>query len=175
MKSTSFAITALLICFGMGTAAYAGETVKIGFVDLQAVINLSKAGKKEQAKIKEFISKRQKEISGEEKKLEEFGKKLEKDKLTMSKEQQRKKQEEFQKKIAEFRALARKSENEVKKKESIFTKKALTELRDIVAKVAEEKGFTFIVEKNEGAVLYAQEGMDLTNDVMKLFDEKFAK
>lgn len=91
----------------------------------------------------------------------------------MSKEQQKKKQEEFQKKLIAFRKLTRKSEKEVKKKESLFTKRALTELKGIVASIAEEKGFTFVVEKSEGAVLYSQAGMDLTDEVMKVFDKKF--
>lgn len=174
MKNFITTIT-LLLCLGLNSSAFAADAVKIGYVDLQAVINLSKAGKKEQEKIKSFIKKRQKEIAAEEKKLEALGKKFEKDRLTMSKEQQKKKQEEFQKKLIAFRKLTRKSEKEVKKKESLFTKRALAELKNIVADVAKDKKFTFIVEKSEGAVLYSQEGMDLTSEVMKIFDKKFGK
>lgn len=171
--------TAIFICLSLGmglsVSAHAADAVKIGYVDLQAVINLSKAGKKEQDKIKEFIKKRQKEIAAEEKKLDALGKKFEKDRLTMSKEQQKKKQEVFKKKLMAFRKLTRQSENEVKKKESLFTKRALAELKIIVADIAKDKGFTFIVEKSEGAVLYSQEGMDITDYVMEDFDKKFGK
>jgi len=172
-----FTVTVIAIFFSLviSIPVNAAKTVKIGYVDLQAVINLSKAGKKEQQKIKEFIQKRQKKIADEEKKLEAAGKKFEKDLLTMSKEQQDKKKKEFQKKLLTFRKLARDSEKEVKQKEALFTKRALAELKEIVASIAKEKEFTFIVEKSEGAVLYSQEGMDITDPVMKEFDKKFAK
>lgn len=173
--STTTIFIFLCLSLGINLSVQAADAVKIGYVDLQAVINLSKAGKKEQDKIKKFIKKRQKEIVAEEKKLDALGKKFEKDRLTMSKEQQKKKKDAFQKKLIAFRKLTRKSEQEVKKKESLFTKRALAELKIIVASVAKDKGFTFIVEKSEGAVLYSQEGMDLTDDVMTIFDKKFGK
>jgi len=167
-KFVKITVTAIFFSLVISIPVNAAKTVKIGYVDLQAVINLSKAGKKEQEKIKDFIKERQKKIAAEEKKLEAAGKKFEKDLLTMSKEQQDKK------KLA-FRKLARDSEKEVKQKESLFTKRALAELKSIVAAIAKEKEFTFIVEKSEGAVLYSQEGMDITDSVMKEFDKKFAK
>jgi len=174
-KFISVTITTVFIGLVLSIPVQAENAVKVGYVDLQAVINLSKAGKKEQEKIKEFIKTRQKKIAAEEKKLEAAGKKFEKDLLTMSKEQQDKKKKEFQKRLINFRKLARDSENEVKKKESLFTKRALAELKEIVASIAKEKKFTFIVEKSEGAVLYSQDGMDITDPVMKEFDKKFAK
>ena len=174
-KFITVTTTAIFFSLVFSVPVHAAQTVKIGYVDLQAVINLSKAGKREQEKIKEFIKKRQKKIAAEEKKLEAAGKKFEKDMLTMSKEQQDKKKKEFQNKLINFRKFARDSEKEVKKKESLFTKRALAELKGIVASIAREKEFTFIVEKSEGAVLYSQEGMDITESVMKEFDEKFAK
>ena len=174
-KFITVTVSAIFFSLVLSIPVNAAQAVKIGYVDLQAVINLSKAGKKEQEKIREFIKERQTKIAAEEKKLEAAGKKFEKDRLTMSKEQQDKKKKDFQKKLLAFRKLARDSEKEVKQKESLFTKRALAELKSIVSAIAKEKEFTFIVEKSEGAVLYSQEGMDITDPVMKEFDKKFAK
>ena len=58
----------------------------------------------------------------------------------------------------------------LQKRERELTKPLIDELRAIIEGMGKEKGYQLILEKNEGAVLYAQSGSDLTEQVIEKFN-----
>jgi outer membrane protein len=63
----------------------------------------------------------------------------------------------------------------VKKRESELTGEILKEIRVIVDKMGEEGGYTIILENAEGLVLFSKKDINLTEVVMKKFNESKTK
>ena len=49
----------------------------------------------------------------------------------------------------------------------------IKESREIIGKIGEEEGYNLIIEK--GMVLYSNKGIDITDSVLKKYDESKAK
>jgi outer membrane protein len=61
------------------------------------------------------------------------------------------------------------SQADVKKKESELTENILKEVQDMIQKIGEDEGYTMIFER--GMVIYSNKGIDLTDIVLKKFDD----
>ena len=161
----------LALTFGQ----HAMAELKVAYVDGQAVLNDSAAGKQERAKIEKFFKKKKAELEKDEKKLASMKKKYDKDKLTMSKSQSEKWQIDFRDKVQGFQKKSGEAQREVQLKEREFSRKAGAEIQKIVTAIAKEKKFNMVLEKNRSGLVYADAAMDITPEVIKRFDKKFKK
>ena len=59
---------------------------------------------------------------------------------------------------------------ELQQRDTDLTKRILNELFEILQTLGKEGGYSMILEKNEGAVIYADETIDLTGDLIKAYD-----
>ena len=165
-------LAAVVAVLAMGSAA--AVELKIGVVDLQAVMTRSKAGQKARTDMKAFFDNKQAELKKEESALEALQKDMEKNKLTMSKAQREKKEGEFKDKLKNYRAKVNESNKALQRKEQEFQRKALLEINTIVKKLSEERGITLVLERAQGGIMAADSSFDITNEVIKQFDAKFA-
>lgn len=165
-------LAAVVTVLGMGSAA--AVELKVGIVDLQAVMTRSKAGQKARNDMKSFFDKKQTELKKEESALETMQKDLEKNKLTLSKAQREKKEADFKTKLKQYRDKVNESNKALQRKEQEFQRKALLEINTIVKKLSEERGLTLILERVQGGIMAADSSFDVTNEVIKRFDDKFA-
>jgi len=156
-------------------AQHAMADLKVAYVDGQAVLNDSAAGKQERAKIEKFFKKKKAALEKDENKLKSMQKKFEKDKLTMSKSQSEKWQIDFRDKVQGFQKKSAEAQREVQQKEREYSRKAAAEIQKIVDAVAKEQKVNLVLEKNRSGLLFADASMDITPEVIKRFDKKFKK
>ena len=71
--------------------------------------------------------------------------------------------------------LAEDLEKELQKKEQQATQRILQELTGIIEKMGKERGFLLIVERRSGGVIYGDPEGDVTDEVIKLYDQEKAK
>lgn len=166
-----FLIASLVLLSWTGVA-HSQTNLKIGIVDVQHVLTQSKAGKKAKSNIESYVKKKKKELNKEEKVLDKLQKEFEKNKLTMTKDQVRKKQAQFQKKLTAYKKKAAMSSQEVEKRKRKYQSRALKELKKIVDEIAAKDGYQMLLEKNETGLLFAEESMDITEKVMKIFNKR---
>ncbi len=159
------------------TSAVAAEviTVKIGYVDLLKALNESESGKKAKTDLEFMIKTKQSTIDEKGKAIEKAKAELEKQSSVLSPDARKTKEEEMERMLRDYQRLVADSQNEVKKKEGELTSDILKELRAIVQKIGEEEGYTLILESAEGQILYAKKEADLTEVVIKKFNESRAK
>ncbi len=175
-NSVKIAFGALLV-FGLSSTAKADTAApfRVAFVDLQDALQSVDAGKNAKAQLeKEMTAKRkklEKAQAGLQKETEEFEKKA----AVMNEAARSAKQAELQKKIAEFQKSFGESQMELQKRERELTKPIIDELRTIVEGMGKAQNFHLVLEKNEGAVLYAQNGTDLTKEVIAAFNARKGK
>jgi outer membrane protein len=175
MKKATWLVVVLLML--TATSAIAAEviTVKIGYVDLVKSLNESEAGKKAKTDLEFLIKGKQSTIDEKGKAIEKSKADLEKQSSVLSPDARKAKEEEMERMLRDYQRLVADSQNEVKKKEGELTNDILKDLRAIVQKIGEDEGYTLILESAEGQILYAKKEADLTEVVIKKFNESRAK
>ena len=168
---------AVVLLFLTGASALASEviTVKLGYVDLVRALNESESGKKAKADLEFMIKTKQSAIDEKGKAIEKAKSDLEKQTSVLSQDARKTKEEELERMLRDYQRLVSDSQGEVKKKETELTGEIVKELRTIVQKIGQDEGYTLILEGAEGQILYSKKEIDLTDAVIKRFNETKAK
>lgn len=162
-----------LFLFMTGTALAASKDLRIGYVDLQRVINESEAGKDARKRFSEEIKKRQEELNKRQEEISNLREEYRKKVSILKEEVKREKEREIAEKSRSLQEFISLSERELLKKESQLTGEIIKDIQAIVRDYAKEKGYTYIFEKMEGGILYGPEGDDLTDEIIKRYNEKY--
>jgi outer membrane protein len=162
-----------ILIFALPLSSLAADSVKFGSVDIQKILNESEAGKKAKSTLEDLIKSKESVIDEKSKAIEKLRGELEKQASVLSTEAKKNKQDELEKMLREYQRLVQDSQAEVKKKEGELTDTILKEIREIIDKIGVEEGYTLIIEK--GLVLYSNKDIDITDMVMKKYNESKAK
>ncbi|MDH3598243.1 MAG: OmpH family outer membrane protein [Candidatus Tectomicrobia bacterium] len=170
--------------------AQAQKGLKVGVVDLQAVLDSSVRGKAAKDRLKQLGLKLQEEIKEKRKTKEEREKELQKLRtelrsqgLVLSKKAQEEKAEAFRKQVRELKRFIddtnrfiEDATQEFREKEARETQRLLQEIRDVVQEVGKQQKYSLILEGNEGAalVLYFSSKVSLTSEVVQRYDQASA-
>ncbi len=165
----------LLIVFVLFSVAGVHADMKVGIVDLMKALNESDSGKKAKTDLEALIKSKQSVLDEKGKEIEKLKADLEKQSSVLSAEAKKSKEDNLEKLLREYQRLVSDSQNEVKKKESELTGEILKEIRVIVDKMGEDGGYTVILENADGLVLYSKKEINLTDAVLKKYNESKAK
>lgn len=167
MKKIVVALIALLLL-----AAPALAETKIAYVDLQKALNLSKAGVQAKSEIAAQVKKYEEEFKSKQEELQKLKSELEKQAVLLSDSAKAQKERDFQQNVKELQRFQKDVKEELQQRDADATKKILSQLFEILQKLGKDGGYQMIIEKNEGAVIYADESVDLTDELIKAFDAK---
>ena len=168
MRVLTLSMVLVVICL-LPAYIHAAEAVKFGAVDVQKVLNESDAGKKAKSDLESLIKSKQTVIDEKGKAIEKLKNDLEKQASVLSADARKNKEDELEKYVREYQRLVQDSQADVKKKESELTENILKEVQDMIQKIGEDEGYTMIFER--GMVIYSNKGIDLTDSVLKKFDD----
>lgn len=166
-----FLFLPLLIVLNASLPAFA-DTPSIGYVDMRQVLLESKIGKKKKAEFEKLVKEKESQLSKEEEKLKAMEQAFQKEQLLMTEEQKQAKRREYQEKSQTFQRMVRDAKEEVARKDSEFTAKAVGEVRAIVADLAKSMKLQLVLEASESGLLYADDALNLTPKVMERYDAK---
>lgn len=181
MKRKNILGIILMLCAAVLPAAlYAGrasaaDVIKLGYVDLRVVLNESDAGKKAKVELESIIKTRQSSIDEKGKSIEKMKAEFEKQASVLSTEAKKSKEDEIEKLVREYQRLVQDSQNEIKKKESEATVSILKEIREVIENIGREDGYSIVLENVEGLILYSKKELDITDRVIKNYNEVKAK
>ena len=161
----------LVVVAVLMAASFAQAQGKIGFVDMQKAIQSTAAGKKAKEELEKDFNKKKKELEKKEADLKKMGEDLEKKKSVLSEEALGKKQAEFQEEMLKYRDVVGKSQVEIQKKERDLTAPILEKMKKVISKISKAGGYSLVLE-NSQMVLYADQGADLTDAVVKAFEKE---
>lgn len=151
--------------------SFAAEQVKIGYVDLRVALNESDAGKKAKVELESLIKTKQTAIDERGKTIEKLKGELEKQTSVLSAEARKAKEDEIERTVRDYQRLVQDAQAEVKKKENEVTGSILTELREVINKIANEDSYTLIFENVGGIIIYSKKDLDITDRVVKSYNE----
>lgn len=157
-------------------SSYAADSVKVGVVDPQAVLEKSKAGKRALETLKEYASTRQKLLASDEEELKNLEKQLKEQDSTLTETQKRDKQNQFRSKLQDYQRRAQEFNQELAAKQKELVDEYMKKISAATRTVAEKGGFTLVVDKGSEntikIVLYHRDALDLTEQVIKEFDRQ---
>jgi outer membrane protein len=168
-------ILLFFVIFGMLAGHAYAENVKIGVVDLMKALNASDTGKKAKSELESLVKEKQAVLDRKGKEIEKLKSDLDKQVSVLSAEAKKSREDDLQKMLREYQRLVQDSQNEVKKREGELTGDILKEIRAVIDKIGEERGYTVILEDAEGVVLFSKKEIDITPLVIKRYNESKAK
>ena len=156
-------------------AAPAGSAGRVAYVDVQRVLARSAAGVAAREQLEREKATMQKEMDGKRVELEKLREEIEKKGALLTPDARRDRQEQFERKRRDAARLADDFQKELERKESVLLQKVLQEVSGIIERVGKEKNYYMIVEKRGAGVIYAAADADLTDEVIRAFDQQAPK
>ena len=164
MKLLVVIVLSLFIGLASGTVSYAAD--KVGYVNLQRLVNESKMGKA----AREDIQKLRKEKEGVlNRKLEEINKLkklINKKGDIMDPREKRDKREALKRAYNDYQRLLADAKEDISKEDREIVLIILQKADDVLKKVAKKKKYTIIL-KDPNAIGYLDPKIDITDDVLK--------
>ena len=143
---------------------------KIALVDLQKCMRESVEGKRkteELRKKKDAMQRRHDEKEGELLKLQE---EFKKQSMMLSLEARVDKERFFEKKRRKFNFLVSELKEEMKEAETKAIESMIKELGTLVNDIGKKGNYQMILQKTGGVVVYFDEAIDITDQVIKAYD-----
>lgn len=158
IKRISFIVAVSLL---FASLVSAGDKEKIGIVDFMELIDNSEAGSLVKTKVKEKGEALQAELNESQADLKKIQQTYKRESVLWTEKQRREKQESFQIMLNEFKKLQLQNTKEFNE----FRSELFNELKEKLMKYLETKskdeGYTLIIEKKSGEVLYANPSFDI--------------
>jgi outer membrane protein len=167
MASVLMIILLALPAWAAPPKAAGGGAMKVGMVDMQKILRESKNSLKVRTAFMKDVEKKQAALAakeGEVRKLEEEFSRLEPGAMDARK----KKGDQIKHEMRDLQYLREDAEGELKRKEMEITQKVIGEIMQVVRTYARSERFTVILDRM--AVITAEESIDITDRIMKLYD-----
>jgi outer membrane protein len=146
--------------------------LKIGYVDLQRALLEVEEGRTAKAKLQGILDAKQKEIDKEQEDLRKEKEVLDKQASAMSEETRVSKQTELQKKLFDLAQRWEKGKQEMANRERTELQGIFQKMDPIIASIAQREGFTLVFEKTDSGLVYAPQSLDLTNELVRLYNDQ---
>ena len=143
---------------------------KIGIVDLQQCLSESIEGKKLLEELKAKLKGLQNKLDAEKNELMKLQEELGNQSMMLSMDAKEDRGREFDRKRREYEYLYKDLGNEMKKAEIDVQKKMLKDLAKVVDKIGSDLKYTIILEKRSGGIMFFDKTIDITNEIIKLYD-----
>ncbi len=174
MNRTGVIVGGLIAVFLLAGGAE-GAASKIAFVDVQKVLVRSVAGVGAREQLEREKTTMQKDVDTRRAEVEKLRDDLEKKGLVLSADAKREKEETLQRKVRDLRRVVDDFQKELEKKEQGLTQRILQELSGVIEQLGKERGYLLILEKRGASVIYGDAEADITEEIIKTYDQMKAK
>jgi outer membrane protein len=100
---------------------------------------------------------------------------LEKQGALLAEDVRVKKEREYQKKVREYQLYLKNLRDDARTKEMEMSKKIIREIQKVIFSYAKKGGYAMIFEKSRSGLLYAPDSLDLTDTIIKIYDQEYSK
>lgn len=170
MKKNIYLMTIItLFIFVWSASALAVD--KIGFINLQEIMQDSNAGKKAADDFKKFYEKETQEIKTAEKELKKMKEDLEKQGSIMTQSSRNEKEAAYQKKMRDYQLLVNDTNEELKKRDQEMTQKLMPGIIKIVRAIAEKEKYTLVLDVATMPIPYYAKENDFSKRVIEEFNK----
>ena len=159
---------ALLLCSSIEVHAAA----KMGVVDMQKALMEVKRGKSAKAQLEKAFDAKRKEFDKEQAEIKKESENFQKNSAALSEKARMEKGMKLQGRIATWQENVQKSQAEIQGKEAEFTRPILDGLKNFIPEIARARNLEAVFEAQTGGLLWALDKTDITEELIKKYDEK---
>jgi len=164
----------VLILLGISwTTVMAQDRMKIGYIDVRRVVAESAAGKRAGERLQTQVKKAEADTLKERQELERLRADLEKKAPLLKEEERRNLESDFQKRSVTLQRTMTDLQQEIQMKEREMMQSILKDLEGVVVEVGKADKFTLILDRSQ--ILFADQGIDITNKVIETFNSRTKK
>lgn len=162
-------LVAAILLSTMAPRLYA--QVRIAVVDLQRALNETDDGRRAKARLKRLFKQRQTDLDERQNELKALKEEIERasEDGTLSESALRTRAEEYQKAFVELQSTYMDYQRELAEKEAEMTSSIIERMERILVAVGEAEGYTLIVERGEGGVIWTS-APDLTANLVERYN-----
>ncbi|GAB6905445.1 putative Outer membrane protein (Skp protein) [Desulfosarcina cetonica] len=169
MRSASkwmiFSLISMMVFCG---TAFGADSVKIGLVDFQRLVDDSNAGKSIKAELNAKGKKMEAELKQKGSEIEALKKTLEREAMVMDKDMREQKERDFRIKIGDFKSLQKKYEGDLQELKNNLMRGLQEQTLQIIDDIGKSGGYLMILDKR--SVIYSRSNIDITDEVIKRHD-----
>jgi outer membrane protein len=176
--SVVVAALAATAVFGQGTAVApttaTGQPLRIGVINVERLVQESALGKEAFSRVKKLNDQKKEEADKLSKELRDMEQKLADQGSALADDKRDALQKSYQEKAIAFKRF----QDDANRELETAQKKELSELErrvfPVINQVGKEKGYTLIFNKFQSGLVYADDSVDLTDDVLRVFNTTVA-
>jgi len=157
------------IAFAVPGQIGAAAIVKIGIMDLQKALNQTTEGMAAKESLRQKHLVRQEEIDAKKLELDSLEEKLKSP--VLSEDRQAELKQEYLQKRAEIIEFVNKAKQDEEKDNQLLSGRILQGLVEIAQDIAAKEDYTIVLEKSSGGVIYSVDALDLTERIVKIYNE----
>ena len=152
------------------TAVCAAQTQKIGYIDLQAVVRDSKAGKAAKASFESEFKTKRDIIEQKTRALENMKQDFIKNSSVMNETTRIQKADQIDKKEKDLNRTREDFREALQKKDLELTQKILKDIEGIISRIGTQDGYTIIFERTEAGIIFGSPAADITSKVVQAYN-----
>ncbi len=175
MKRMIMALSVMIFFLGLNSTVFCAESIKIGVINFDKILQESSAGKITQKELKAKGEEFQKAILAEKKLLDEMSKTFEREALVLSPEKQQEKQREFRIRANDFKKMQQNFQNQFKKLEFQKLNEIRKQVFEIAGQIGNKESYTLVLEKKASGIVYYPNTLDITDKIIKEYNLKISK
>jgi len=165
MRNLSIILTAVLTTLpGLALAEN-----KIAFVNPMQAISQSEQVQASQLEMQSDMGDERAKLQKLQKEIQQIQQKLQKESMTLSDKEKQNLQDERESKMIEARQLSKLVQKRMKGEQQEIVEEMRPKVMKAVEEIANEKGYDVVL--NIQAIMYAQDGMDITKQVVQKLNE----
>ncbi|MBW2334683.1 MAG: OmpH family outer membrane protein [Deltaproteobacteria bacterium] len=171
MKKSFLFSAIIVVILLVYSVVLAEDFARVGVLDLQRCLKESKEGQKVIQVLKEKKDDLQRRLDTKQRELLELKKELDKQSMMLSMDAQDGKKRAITRKTRELEYLYKDLNEEMTRLQGKEQQRIFKELEKIIEKIGSEENYTLIMEKRAGGVLYFSESIDITDQVIKAYEQ----
>ncbi|MFW6115279.1 MAG: OmpH family outer membrane protein [Thermodesulfobacteriota bacterium] len=171
MKRCVLFATTIALFLSLNSPVMGQEPPKIGVIDLQRCLQESMEGKKATERLKKKKAELQKKLDKKQQDLLELRREFEKQSMMLSMDAQERKRKTVERKARELEYYLQDLNEDMAKSQEQEKKKIFDELGTVIEDLGSQGGYAIILEKRAGGVLYGNEAVDITDQVITAYDQ----
>jgi len=180
VKGGFILVIAFVVTIGLGALVspakgWSQTPGKLGYVDMEKAVNESDAGKEAREKFVGYMKQKKAESDKKKKELKSMKQILEKQGALLAEDVRVQKEREYQKKVREYQLYLKNLRDDARTKEREMSKKIIREIQKIIFSYAKKVGYAMIFEKSRSGLLYAPDSLDLTDTIIKIYNQEYSK
>lgn len=157
----------LLLFVWTGTSLAAD---KIGFINMQTIIQNSNAGKKAAEDFKKLFARKQESIKSAENEVKKLKDELDRQGNVMTASARGDKEAAYQRKMRDYQILVDDTNKELQKRDQEYSQQLIPEILKVVRTIAEKEKYTLILDISTMPLPYFDKGNDISKKVIDDFN-----